>query len=33
MSLHITGLADADRLLTENPFVLLAGMMLDQHIL
>jgi uncharacterized HhH-GPD family protein len=31
MPLQITGLADADQLLTDSPFALLAGMMLDQQ--
>lgn len=31
MALHITGDDDADRLLTDDPFALLAGMMLDQQ--
>lgn len=31
MSFHITGDADADRLLDESDFALLAGMMLDQQ--
>ena len=31
MAIHITGLDDADRILTDNPFALLAGMMLDQQ--
>ncbi len=30
-AIHITGLDDADRILTESPFALLAGMMLDQQ--
>ncbi len=29
--IHITGLDEADRILTESPFALLAGMMLDQQ--
>jgi len=32
MALHITGDADADRLLTDDPFALLVGMLLDQQI-
>lgn len=32
MDLHITGDADADALLTENPTALLIGMLLDQRI-
>lgn len=32
MSLHITGDAAADALLTENPLALLVGMLLDQQI-
>jgi uncharacterized HhH-GPD family protein len=31
MALNITGEPEADALLTENPFALLAGMMLDQQ--
>ena len=31
MALAITGLPEADALLTDNPFALLAGMMLDQQ--
>lgn len=31
MPLHITGDADADRLLSVDPFAVLAGMMLDQQ--
>lgn len=31
MAIHITGLDGADRILTDNPFALLAGMMLDQQ--
>lgn len=31
MAIHITGLDDADQLLTDNAFALLAGMMLDQQ--
>lgn len=31
MALCITGDADADRILTEHPFALVAGMMLDQQ--
>lgn len=32
MTLHITGDADADRLLTDDPLALLIGMLLDQQI-
>ncbi len=32
MSLHLTGDAAADALLTDNPFALLVGMLLDQQI-
>lgn len=32
MSLHITGDAGADALLTENPLALLVGMLLDQQV-
>lgn len=32
MTLHITGDADADRLLTEEPLALLIGMLLDQQV-
>lgn len=32
MSLHITGDADADRLLTDDPLALLIGMLLDQQV-
>ena len=32
MALHITGDADADRLLTDNPLALLIGMLLDQQV-
>src|SRR5689334_329649 len=32
MTLHITGDADADRLLTEDPLALLIGMLLDQQV-
>lgn len=32
MALHITGDADADRLLTDDPLALLVGMLLDQQI-
>ncbi|MBN9152031.1 MAG: Fe-S cluster assembly protein HesB [Cryobacterium sp.] len=32
MDLHLTGDAAADRLLTDNPFALLVGMLLDQQI-
>lgn len=32
MTLHITGDADADRLLTDDPLALLLGMLLDQQI-
>ena len=31
MAIHITGDAHADRVLTESPFALLVGMMLDQQ--
>lgn len=31
MTLHITGDAEADRVLTDDPFALLVGMMLDQQ--
>lgn len=31
MAIHITGLDDADRILTDNHFALLVGMMLDQQ--
>jgi uncharacterized HhH-GPD family protein len=31
VSLHITGDAEADRVLTDDPFALLVGMMLDQQ--
>uniref|UniRef100_UPI0035698833 HhH-GPD-type base excision DNA repair protein n=1 Tax=Nocardioides sp. TaxID=35761 RepID=UPI0035698833 len=31
MAIHITGDAAADQVLTENPFALLVGMMLDQQ--
>jgi uncharacterized HhH-GPD family protein len=31
MGINITGVPEADALLTENPFALLAGMMLDQQ--
>jgi uncharacterized HhH-GPD family protein len=31
MAIHITGDASADRVLTDEPFALLAGMMLDQQ--
>ena len=31
MAIHITGLDEADQILTDNPFALLAGMMLDQQ--
>ncbi|MGD9961180.1 HhH-GPD-type base excision DNA repair protein [Nocardioides sp.] len=31
MGIHITGDADADRVLTDSPFALLVGMMLDQQ--
>lgn len=31
MAIHITGLDAADQILTDNPFALLAGMMLDQQ--
>lgn len=32
MTLHITGDADADRLLSEDPLALLIGMLLDQQV-
>jgi uncharacterized HhH-GPD family protein len=32
MTLHITGDADADRLLTDDPLALLIGMLLDQQV-
>ncbi|MCU1404052.1 MAG: iron-sulfur cluster assembly protein HesB [Glaciihabitans sp.] len=32
MTLHITGDADADKLLSDNPFALLLGMLLDQQV-
>lgn len=32
MAIHITGDEAADQVLTENPFALLVGMMLDQRI-
>lgn len=32
MDLHITDDPDADRLLTENPTALLAGMLLNQRV-
>jgi uncharacterized HhH-GPD family protein len=32
MTLHLTGDTDADTLLSENPFALLLGMLLDQQI-
>ncbi|MBD3750857.1 MAG: Fe-S cluster assembly protein HesB [Micrococcales bacterium] len=32
MTLHITGDADADQLLTDNPLALVLGMLLDQQI-
>lgn len=32
MSLHITGDAEADALLTDDPFALLVGMLLDQQV-
>ncbi|WP_344093659.1 HhH-GPD-type base excision DNA repair protein [Microbacterium deminutum] len=32
MTLHITGDADADELLTDNPLALLIGMLLDQQV-
>lgn len=32
MSLHLTGDDAADKLLTDNPFALLVGMMLDQQV-
>jgi hypothetical protein len=31
-SIHITGDADADQVLTDSPFALLVGMMLDQQV-
>ena len=31
MAIHITGDADADQVLTDSPFALLVGMMLDQQ--
>ena len=31
MAIHITGDADADQILTDSPFALLVGMMLDQQ--
>ncbi|CAB4721080.1 MAG: Fe-S cluster assembly protein HesB [Actinobacteria bacterium] len=31
MAIHITGDADADQVLTDDPFALLVGMMLDQQ--
>ena len=31
MAIHITGDAHADRVLTESPFAMLVGMMLDQQ--
>lgn len=31
-TLHLTGDADADRLLSEDPFALLTGMLLDQQV-
>src|SRR3978361_890414 len=31
MAIHITGDADADQVLTDSPFALLTGMMLDQQ--
>ncbi|MCW2796547.1 HhH-GPD-type base excision DNA repair protein [Nocardioides sp.] len=31
MAIHITGLDDADQILTDDPFALLMGMMLDQQ--
>jgi hypothetical protein len=31
MAIHITGDAHADEVLTNSPFALLVGMMLDQH--
>ena len=31
MSLHITGDAESDRLLSDNPFAVLVGMLLDQQ--
>jgi hypothetical protein len=32
MAIHITGDDHADQVLTDDPFALLVGMMLDQHI-
>jgi hypothetical protein len=32
MAIHITGDEAADQVLTDDPFALLVGMMLDQHI-
>src|SRR4029078_11199040 len=31
MAIHITGDADADQVLTDSPFAVLVGMMLDQQ--
>lgn len=31
MAIHITDSPEADELLSTNPFALLVGMMLDQH--
>ena len=31
-TLHLTGDPDADQILTEDPFALLTGMLLDQQI-
>ena len=31
-TLHLVGEAEADRILTEHPFALLTGMLLDQQI-
>jgi hypothetical protein len=31
-ALHLTGDADADALLSTDPFALLVGMLLDQHV-
>jgi hypothetical protein len=31
-TIHITGDDHADQVLTDDPFALLVGMMLDQHI-
>ena len=32
MTLHITGDADADQLLTDNPLALVLGMLLEKHV-